>query len=215
MKKQIELVIFDLDGVILNSEPLHDNAKRRILSEAGVDKNVDLAWSVGRPNKELWNMMIDKYGLKKTADELEKTQYMYILEEIEEKQINLTNGLIELLDWLKEKNKKIGLASSSNRFYVLAILRYYKISTYFSYIVGGDEVDRKKPSPDVYLKVLGLSGESANNSIALEDSKAGSEAAVSAGISCVGYLNPTSGEQELSKCIATISHIEQIKDLIV
>ena len=212
--KKISLVIFDLDGVIVNSEPLHENAKRRILSEAGIVENIDLSWSIGKPNKELWTLLIDKYKLSKSTEELEETQYNYILQEIEEKQIAPTEGLLDLLQWLKENNIKIGLASSSNRFYVLAILAHYNIIIDFNYIVAGDDVARKKPSPDVYLRVLELCGEPANYAIAIEDSRAGSEAAVSAGLQCIGYLNPTSGQQDLSKCFKLIRSMKEVAQVV-
>ena len=58
----IKMIIFDLDGVILDSEPLHENAKRRILKEHGIDENLDLSFSVGQPNKLLWSNMIERFG---------------------------------------------------------------------------------------------------------------------------------------------------------
>ena len=213
-KKKISLVIFDLDGVLVNSEPLHENAKRRILSEAGIVENIDLSWSIGKPNKELWTILIDKFKLSKSPEELEETQYNYILQEIEEKQIAPTEGLVNLLSWLKENNIKIGLASSSNRFYVLAILAHYEIINDFNYIVAGDDVARKKPSPDAYLKVLELNGGTASGVIAIEDSSAGSEAAILAGLQCIGYLNPTSGQQDLSKCFELIRSIEEVMRIV-
>jgi len=112
-QNKINLVIFDLDGVILNSEPLHDHAKKRILKEGGVMEDQDLSWSVGKPSNILWNLMKERYGLKPSEDELEQSQYNYILEEIKENQIPPSEGLIELLQWLKEEQVRIGLVSSS------------------------------------------------------------------------------------------------------
>lgn len=211
---KIGLVIFDLDGVLVNSEPLHDNAKKRILSEAGIDANMDLSWSVGKPNKELWTIIKDEFGLKRSTEELEESQYKYILEEIEERQIPRSEGILDVLEWLKEKKIRIGLASSSNRFYVLEILTHYEVIQYFDFIVGGDDVKRKKPSPDAYLKVLESYGKPVGSAIAIEDSRAGSEAAVSAGLQCIGYLNPTSGQQDLSICFKRIESIRELMAII-
>ncbi len=210
----LKLIIFDLDGVIFDSEPLHENAKRRILAEGGISENIDLSWSVGQPNKILWNTIISKFHLEKPENELEELQYNYILEEVISKDIKLSEGLENQLQSLRESNIKLGLASSSDRHYVDSVLRYYKIAHYFDYIVAGDEVARKKPEPDIYLKILNLSDVAKHGAIAIEDSKAGSEAAVAAGLKCIGYLNPTSGRQDLSKCCVRINQISQITKVI-
>lgn len=213
-QSKIKLVIFDLDGVILDSEPLHEKAKKKILIECGIKENIDLSWSIGQPNHKLWESIIDKFAIKKTIEELEKQQYDYILEDIKENQIQTSKGLNELLQWLRNHDKKIGLASSSNRYYVDSILNYYKISNFFHFVVAGDEVLQKKPEPDVYLKVLSLSKVSSKEAIAIEDSNAGSIAATLADIPCIGYKNPTSGQQDLSKSIHQIDELEQLLYLL-
>ncbi len=211
----LKLVIFDMDGVIFDSEPLHDNAKRRLIKEGGITEQVDdLSWSVGLPSKLLWSNMISRYGLTKSAEELEYLQYKYILEEVKDRDIKTSEGFVEVLQFLRKQGIKIGLGSSSDRHYVDDVLHYYGIYQYFNYTVAGDEVANKKPSPDIYLKVLELAGYKASEAIAVEDSKAGSEAATAAGLNCIGYINPTSGSQDLSKCFMKINKISQITEVI-
>ena len=211
---QIKMVVFDLDGVVLDSEPLHEHAKRRILNEHGITENLDLSFSIGQPNKVLWNGMIHRFQINKSEEELERLQYNYILEEIKMRKIRTSTGFSELIQWLKGNQIKIGLASSSNRFYVDSILSYYSLTDYFDYIVAGDEVKRKKPEPDVYLKVLELSKLDSQEVIAVEDTYAGSKAAVSAGLPCVGYQNPTSGSQDLSACFLKINELHELMEII-
>ena len=76
--------------------------------------------------------------------------------------------------------------------------------------MAGDEVKRKKPEPDVYRKVLTYFKIPETKVIAIEDSKAGSEAAISAGIRCIGYINPTSGNQDLTKCFTQVMDISEL-----
>lgn len=211
---QIKMVVFDLDGVVLDSEPLHEHAKRRILNEHGITENLDLSFSIGQPNKVLWNGMIHRFQINKSEEELERLQYNYILEEIKMRKIRTSTGFSELIQWLKGNQIKMGLASSSNRFYVDSILSYYSLTDYFDYIVAGDEVKRKKPEPDVYLKVLELSKLDSQEVIAVEDTYAGSKAAVSAGLPCVGYQNPTSGSQDLSACFLKINELHELMEMI-
>jgi HAD superfamily hydrolase (TIGR01509 family) len=214
-QKKLKLVLFDLDGVILNSEPLHDHAKKRILNEAGVTEDLDLSWSVGKPSRMLWSQMRTMYGLELSEDELEQHQYDYIMEEIKEKQIPPSVGLIELLSWLKENQIRIGLVSSSWGSFVHSVLDHYNIKCYFDYVIAGDDVERKKPFPDGYLKALRAFAIPTMNAIAVEDSKTGSEAAISAQLKCIGYQNPTSGKQDLSKCHRVIVNLNQIKQIAI
>ena len=213
-QNKINLVIFDLDGVILNSEPLHDHAKKRILKEGGVMEDPDLSWSVGKPSNILWSLMKDRYGLKPSEDELEQRQYNYILEEVEENQIQPSEGLIELLQWLKEEQIRIGLVSSSWGSFVHSVLEHYNIKHFFDYVIAGDDVERKKPFPDGYLKALDLFSLPSSSAIAIEDSKTGSEAAISAQLKCIGYQNPTSGKQDLTKCYKVIDQLNQVKQIV-
>jgi HAD superfamily hydrolase (TIGR01509 family) len=214
-QNKLKLVLFDLDGVILNSEPLHDHAKKRILLEAGVTEDLDLSWSVGKPSRMLWNQMRNIYGLKLSEDELEQRQYDYILEEIKEKQIPPSEGLLELLSWLKENQIRIGLVSSSWGSFVHSVIDYYNIKCYFDYNIAGDDVERKKPFPDGYLKALCAFEIPTNNAIAVEDSETGSEAAIAAQLKCIGYQNPTSGKQDLTKCHKVIVNLTQIKQVAI
>jgi beta-phosphoglucomutase len=210
---ELKLVLFDLDGVILDSEPLHDNAKKRILSEAGINEKLDLSWSVGKPSHMLWTLMKDRYHLKASEEELEQQQYNYIMEEVRNRQLPASKGLIELLAWLQENEICIGLVSSSWRSFVCTVLEHYNIRHYFKYVVAGDDVERKKPFPDGYLKALQSFHIGANHTIAIEDSKTGSEAALSAQLKCIGYRNPTSGNQDLSRCYKVINSLDQIKKI--
>jgi beta-phosphoglucomutase len=212
-QNELKLVLFDLDGVIVDSEPLHDHAKKRILTEAGVIEDLDLSWSVGKPSHILWSKMKDMYGLKHSENELEQYQYDYILEEIEEKQIPPSEGLVELLQWLKEHQIRIGLVSSSWGSFVHSVIGYYEIEHYFEYVIAGDDVERKKPFPDGYLKALSEFAIPATNAIAVEDSKTGSEAAIAANLTCIGYRNSTSGNQDLNKCHKVIVNLSQIKQI--
>lgn len=214
-QKEIKLVLFDLDGVILDSEPLHEHAKKRLLMEAGITENIDLSWSVGKPSNILWSRLKNDYDISLSEDELELQQYNYILEEINEKQIPPSVGLFELLQWLKDNQIRIGLVSSSWGVFVHAVLEHYKIKHYFDYVIAGDDVERKKPYPDGYLKALSDFALPATNAIAIEDSKSGSDAAIAAQLKCIGYRNPTSGNQDLTRCNKVIESLSQVKQFVL
>lgn len=209
MKHKFNLVIFDVDGVILDSEPLHYRAKVEILRSFSLDETFDLKEYVGMPNKDLWSRVILENHLEETPGDLEMRQFDLILSYIREDHLTETKGLFRLLAALNKFHICTAIASSSNRYYVDRILDYFKIKQFFPYSVTGDEVKLQKPHPDIYQEVLRLSGISKDNAIAIEDSKAGVQAAVSAGIQCLGYRNLTSGAQDLSLADGTIGKLDE------
>ncbi len=212
---KIKLVIFDVDGVIFDSEPLHYRAKLEILQSYGLNESFNLKQYVGKSNKVLWTRIIKENNLNANPEELEMRQFNLILGYVKNENILPSKGLEKLLTELRTNNYKIAIASSSNRYYVSRVLDYFRLSGYFDYSVTGDEVKFQKPSPDIYQKVLSISGIQEDNAIAIEDSASGVQAAVSAGIACIGYRNPTSGIQDLLQTAAVIEELGQVKEYIV
>lgn len=209
---KIKLMIFDMDGVIFDSEPIHYNSKLRILEDLGLERELDLSRHVGFPSEEFWQRILNENGIKDvTAKELENRQYDYNLESMKNEKINLTNGLLELLDVLDACAIDCAVASSSDKYFVDKVLDYFEIKNRFRAVVSGDEVMQKKPAPDVYLKALNECNVSSADALCIEDSFMGSLAAENAGIRCIGYINPTSGQQDLSN---TFAQIESIGDVI-
>jgi hypothetical protein len=102
----------------------------------------------------------------------------------------------------------------NNRVLVNQILEHLEIASYFDVTVSGDEVMRKKPDPEIYRTVLELAGVDATEAVAVEDSGSGIKAAKSAGIFCCGYVNPTSGVQDLTEADRVIHTLLQLKEAL-
>lgn len=209
MKNKINLVIFDVDGVIFDSEPLHYRAKLEILRSYGLDETFDLKKYIGRPNRDLWSKVIQENNLNAEPDDLELKQFNLILSYVYKEHPAPSRGLVQLLTQLEESCIYRAIASSSSRYYVNHILDYFGLNRYFTCSVTGDEVRFQKPSPDIYQKVLQSSRILPDNAIAIEDSASGVQAAISAGIRCLGYENPTSGIQNLSLAAGVIQELGQ------
>lgn len=214
LKRKIKLAIFDVDGVIIDSEPLHYRAKLEILRSHGLGETFNLKEYVGKPNKDLWTKIIRENELNVNPGDLEMQQFDLILSYVYKEHLSPTKGLVNLLISLKEYCISAAVASSSNRYYVSHVLDYFGLNEYFAYSVTGDEVQFQKPSPDIYKKALQLSGISSDDAIAIEDSTAGVQAAISAGIRCLGYQNPTSGMQDLTLADGIIQELGQVMEYI-
>lgn len=210
----VELFIFDLDGVLLNTEPLHEAAKQSIFVAHGIKKVIDFSPYVGHPNKVFWDWARAQFQFPESSAVLERRQYEYILKEVRARQVPANRGLAELLAFLQAKGVMIGLVSSSDRYYVDQILQYLNLTEVIPIVVGGNEVAKKKPAPDGYLRALELAGVTEDMAMAVEDSEAGLAAATGAGIRSIGYRNPTSGKQDLSAAFAQVDNLTLIKQYI-
>lgn len=205
---QKKIIIFDMDGVVLDSEPLHENARAMIRQKLGVTLGPDFPDPVGASASGHWQMVLDRFGLTGDCNVLEQEQYALVARQIKENHIKPNPGLIEVLEWAKKKDVKIGLASSSTRELVEEALGLLGVRRYFDYTVSGDEVTNKKPDPEPYLRVLEMAGMTAAEAVAVEDSKNGVRSAIDAGIFCFGYRSDPA--QDLSKANTTIQHLAQI-----
>lgn len=210
MPTLLKLAAFDLDGVIADTEPLHKNAKLRIFRELGLKNSMDLDRHVGRPNSELWLSIIKENDLDRTPEEFERMQYDYILEQMRADGVPLSDGLVDLLDAFDRAGALLGVCSSSDRYYVDRVLTLYGLAGRFGHIVAGDQVPEKKPAPDGYRKLAADAGVEPACAVAIEDSRAGVAAATAAGLRCIGYVNPTSGKQDLRGSFMQVRTLAEI-----
>ncbi|MSR94156.1 HAD-IA family hydrolase [Clostridiaceae bacterium 68-1-5] len=214
MKREaLKLVVFDMDGVILDSEPLHEGARRSMFRELGVKEDESLPNPVGTSASAFWGEVIRRNGIKGfDGDMLEKKQYDWVIQKIIHNRLSATEGLLDVIKGLKREGIPIALASSSSRDLVNEVLKYLAIEEFFDITITGDEVKNRKPDPEIYLKVLEKAGVCAENTIAVEDTVSGVGAATAAGIYCFGYRNATSGAQDLSKADRIIERMEEITE---
>ncbi len=182
----IETVIFDLDGLLIDSERSFYEMDERFLKRFG--KSFTLEEYVkdycGRTVNANIERFIVKYDLPITLGE----GLLIINEEIAKettKGIPLKKGALELLQYLKEKGYKVALATSSVKERALTLLSKNGVDSYFDDYVFGPEVKRGKPYPDVFYKAAAKVGSDPLNCLVLEDSEAGIKAASSAGMSVI------------------------------
>lgn len=210
IKDNLRILIFDMDGVVLDSEPLHENARQRMFREFGIVPDETFPKAVGRSSSGFWRQIIKLCGIEGEPYALEARQYHLVAKQIEENHVPPSDGLLEVLHWARERGIKIGLASSSTRKLVDETLHLLGIRELFDYTVSGNEVKVKKPAPDVYRKVLEMANLPAECAAAVEDSDTGVESAKGAGIFCYGYRNNTSGEQSLGSADEIIDNLKCI-----
>jgi len=194
----MKAVIFDMDGVIVDSEPAHIEAEKRVLSKRGVKiTDKELRAYTGTTAEFEFTDLIRKYHLTSTVDRLFREKEDILLKLLE-KEMKPVKGVVGLIRSLKERGLRLAIASSGHRKLVNYFLRKLKIHDLFDSVVCAEDVTRSKPDPEIFLKAAKSLGLKPSQCIVIEDSKLGVEAAKSAGMKCIGFQNPNSGNQDLS-----------------
>jgi len=184
-------VIFDMDGVLVDSEPLHLQALNEVLGPLGhhataAENEQFLGWT----SEECWQVLIERYHL--SADNLQQylAHYDECLLRLLQHPVVPTRGAPELLALLRGLGVRLALASASKRSWLDATLRALGLDRAFDVVVTGDEVVHGKPAPDIFLLAASRLGVSPERCIVIEDSLNGVLAARRAQMTVVALRNP-------------------------
>lgn len=213
----IKGIIFDMDGIIVDSEPLHykvfmDYTK----SKFGLAiSDEEYHTFIGTTNYHIYSTLQEKYkiegDLESIIKEYEEKCLDFLLSSKNEKPIQGVDILVKNL----HKNKiKLGLASSSPKKSINAVLELFDLHQYFDVLVSGQEVAHSKPAPDIFLRAAELLGISPQECLVFEDSRNGVLAAKAAGMQCIAYYNPSSGKQDLSRADRIIESFLEVDSSI-
>jgi HAD superfamily hydrolase (TIGR01509 family) len=159
----------------------------------------DYASFIGISATVMWTRLKERYGLPQTVEELKDLEKERKFKTLEMDTLVPTPGMHELLSQLREENFSLAVASSGVKKNINLILTRLGMLDYFDFIVSGEEVSRGKPAPDIFLKAAEKFSKKPEECIVIEDSTNGILGAKAAGMYCIAYFNPTSGNQDLSQ----------------
>jgi len=185
----VDAVVLDMDGVLVDSEHLWDEIREQLARERGGRWHERAqADMMGMSSPEWSAYMHDTIGLAESPEEINAEVVRRLLARYRES-LPLLPGAVEAVQRLSER-WPLGLASSSNREVIDAVLSTAGIADRFSATVSSEEVERGKPAPDVYLEAARRLGVEPRRSAAVEDSRNGIRSARAAGMSVVAIPNP-------------------------
>ena len=196
----LKAVIFDMDGVLMNSESIHYQVERDILKRFDVSFQVeDHTKYVGQRTIDLWAGVCATHQLDVDPAVLALEDNQNYMSALENDDLAPIEEIPSLIQRLKEAGIRMIVASSATRHNIETVMSKFGIEEDFEGYVSGQDVDRPKPNPDIFL----LAAEKLNidpaSCVVIEDAKHGVSAAKSAGMACIGYRNLSSGNQDLSK----------------
>jgi HAD superfamily hydrolase (TIGR01509 family) len=184
----VAAVVFDMDGVIVDSEQVWDEVREELVADWGGRYSPEAQRAMmGMSSPEWSRFMHEELGLSQSPDEINEEVVRRMLERYRS-DLPLLDGAVDAVRSLAE-SYPLAVASSSNRPLIDAVLETAGIAEYFVATVSSEEVPRGKPSPDVYLEAARRLGVSAEECAAVEDSANGIRAARAAGMVVIAYPN--------------------------
>ena len=205
----ISCVIFDMDGVIIDSEPIYFRIEQQLFKEVGVElTREEHTTYVGR--SDLWYSIKEKYHLDIDPEKItseEKRRYLEILKNSFDG--DPIEGVTELIANLDKRGMNLVLASSSEMKNIELVLTKFGLIDYFDLRISGADLPTSKPHPEIFEKAAIMAQATPQNCLVIEDSANGVKAAKSANMACIGFRNPNSGNQDLSAADWIIHSFEE------
>jgi HAD superfamily hydrolase (TIGR01509 family) len=191
----VQAVIFDLDGVIVDSEPYSMQALIDVLRQYGIEPTEDdLRRSYGRRVRDDFVDYFARYGVTADVDSAiahKHARYYHLAAG----HLQPFPGVMALLKRLRDYGCRLALASSGDRVKVAFGMQALQLNSIFELVITGDDVSHSKPAPEIYLTAAQRIGVSPAECIAIEDAPAGVEAVKRAGMRCIAVTNSVLREQ--------------------
>ena len=213
----IKAVIFDMDGVIIDSEPMHYKVFMDYTSSKFGLKITDEEYNtfIGTTNDHMYSTLKRKYTIEGELAlliaEYEDKCDEFLLASKMEKPIH---GVDVLVKNLHQNKIKLALASSSPKKSIDMVLDMFDMNKFFDVKVSGREVTNSKPAPDIFLRAAELLNICPEECLVFEDSQNGVLAAKAAGMKCIAFCNPNSGKQDLSRADMIIESFAEVDSAV-
>lgn len=206
-------VLFDMDGVLFDSQPLHFEAERVTTAAFGhAMTDSELKEYLGWTEDAFWNAVIARFGFKTTAAKM-RGMKKPIFERLIRQSLRKDADLGSLLDTLRGQRVKLAVASSSPMEWIDIILSGLGVREKFDAVISGESVKRSKPAPDIFLAAAAAIGVAPKDYMVVEDAPAGIAAAISAGMYSVALLNLSNDCLDLSASKKKIHRISEILEI--
>jgi HAD superfamily hydrolase (TIGR01509 family) len=208
----LRVVIFDMDGVIIDSEPMHNKAYHDMFDEIGITVSTELYESfTGQSTINICKRLCDHFRLVESPEilvALKRKHYKRFFESNSE--LGLIDGVLDLIKDYHSNGLTLVVASSAAMTSINQIFDRFDLNKYFVAKLSGGDLKESKPHPEIFIKAAEATGFNRDECIVIEDSTNGIEAAKAAGIFCVGYDSFHSKNQDYSKADMVIKSFKEI-----
>jgi HAD superfamily hydrolase (TIGR01509 family) len=208
----LKAVIFDMDGVIIDSEPMHNKAYHDMFKEVGIEVSKELYESfTGQSTINICKRLCDHFNLEQTPEHLvalKRKYYKHFFENNSD--LDLIDGVLDLIKDYHSNGLTLVLGSSAAMTSINQIFDRFDLNQYFVGKLSGGDLKESKPHPEIFIKAAEATGYNRDECFVIEDSTNGVEAAKAAGIFCIGYDSFHSKNQDYSKADMVIKDFKEI-----
>ncbi len=208
--QQARGIIFDFDGVLIDSEPLYLKSVNVILEQCGVEQVTPTEYQqfIGYNTRQAWERLVQDRNLPEPVQHYED-RYGVVLEDMLQQELELRPEAAQLLHAVERRGIPRGLATATRRRWLTVKLEKLGLTEFFDATLCASDVRRSKPAPDIYLKAAELMGLDPADAIAIEDSPAGITSAKSAGIYTVALRTDMTTTLDISKADEIIDSLRE------
>ncbi len=208
----LKAVIFDMDGVIIDSEPLHHKAYHKMFDDVNINVSDAFYESLtGQSTLNVCKRIKDSFNLKETPETLvaiKRKHYEFIFEN--DKTFDLIDGVLDLIKDYHANNLTLVLASSASMPSIDRIFNRFDLNKYFKAKLSGADLKASKPHPEIFIKAAEASEFNTEECIVIEDSTNGIAAANAANIFCVGFDSVHSKNQDYTNANLKINDFKEV-----
>ncbi|MFY0591932.1 HAD family hydrolase [Roseivirga sp.] len=208
----LRAIIFDMDGVIIDSEPLHQKAYFAMFKEVGISVS-DVLYDTlrGKSTINVCRELINLFNLDRSAEDMvaiKRSHFDVIFNT--DKSFDLISGVRNLIDDYHQNGLTLVLASSASMPTIDRIFDRFDLNRYFKAKLSGADLKASKPHPEIFLKATEATGFGPEECLVIEDATNGIEAAKGAGLFCIGFESIHSKNQDYRKADLVINDFEAI-----
>lgn len=216
MKVHHKAVIFDMDGVIVDSEPLHIRLEAQLCRELGASvSKAEAASFLGTNSYDMWRGIRERHGITLSVEELVQRERDRYAEIVRTEGVPLVPGIVEVITAVADAGFLLAVASSAPMEQIDHALELTGVPELFRVRVSGDMVTHSKPDPAIFTLTARKLDVAPRDCVVVEDSPNGVTAARAAGMTSIGFANPASGSPDLSGADLVCRTIEEVRRAIL